>query len=312
MIHDVIIIGGGIAAHSAALYVARASLNPLVISGTGLDQLSLTTLVENYPGFPDGILGPNLIKNCKEQAKKFGAEYLEENVDSFKKKKGYFEVGTGKKKFQARVVIISTGASARRLNIPGEGKYFGRGVSTCAVCDAALFKDKTAVVVGGGDSAIEESLALHKFAKKITIIHRRDKFKASKIMQNRILKLKDKINIIWDSEVIEVLGDKFVTGIKIRNIKTGKESIIKCDGMFLAIGHVPNTKIFNGVVKLDKAGYIVTDKRSRTNVEGVYAAGDVQDYIFKQAITSAGTGCQAAIEAEKYIENLKATGKYKK
>ena len=312
MIHDVIIIGGGIAAHTAALYTARASLNPMVISGTGLDQLSLTTLVENYPGFPDGILGPDLIKNCKEQAKKFGAEYIEENVDSIKKNNGYFEVGTGKKKFQTRTVIISTGASARRLNIPGEDKYFGRGVSTCAICDSALFRNKVAVVVGGGDSAMEESLALYKFATKITIVHRRNKFKASKIMQNRVFKLKDKINIIWDSEIVGVLGDKFVTGVKIKNVKTGKESMIKCDGMFLAIGHVPNTKIFKGVVKLDKAGYVITDKRSRTNVDGIFAAGDVQDYIFKQAITSAGTGCQAAIEAEKYLENLKATGKYKK
>jgi len=217
----------------------------------------------------------------------------------------------GKIKFKSRTVIISTGASARTLKIPGEDKYFGRGVSTCAVCDAALFGGKDAVVVGGGDSAMEETLALYKFANKIIIVYRKDKFRASKIMQERIFKLKDKVNIIWDSIALEVLGDKFVTGVKIKNVKTNKERIIKCDGMFLAIGHIPNTKIFQGLIKLDKVGYIITDKRSRTNVEGVYAAGDVQDFIFKQAITSAGTGCQAAIEAEKYIEHLKATGKYK-
>lgn len=311
MIYDVIIVGGGIAGHTAALYTARGNMKPVIISSIEPDQLSLTTLVENYPGFPNGILGPDLIKNCKEQAQKFGANYIEGLADSFKKKKGYFEIGMGKKKFKSRTVIISTGATARTLKIPGEDKYFGRGVSTCAVCDAALFGGKEAIVVGGGDSAMEETLALYKFANKIIIVYRKDKFRASKIMQERIFKLKDKVNIIWDSIAIEVLGDKFVTGVKIKNVKTNKERIIKCDGMFLAIGHIPNTKIFRGLIKLDKVGYIVTDKRSRTNVEGVYAAGDVQDFIFKQAVTSAGTGCQAAIEAEKYIEHLKATGKYK-
>lgn len=307
---DVIIIGGGISAHTAALYTARASLKPLVISGKDLDQLSLTTVVENYPGFPQGIIGPDLVNNCKEQAKRFGAEYLEENVDLFKKIKEGFEVDAGKNTYKARTVIISTGASARKLGIPGEDKYFGRGVSTCAVCDAALYRDKIAAVIGGGDSAMEESLALYKFAKKIYIIHRRDAFKASKIMQDRILKLKDKIEIIWNTDVVEVKGNKFVESIKIKNLKTGKISEIKTDGMFLAIGHIPNTAIFKGIVGLDEHGYIITDKLGKTNVDGIFAAGDVQDSVFKQAVTSAGTGCMAALNAEKYIENLKANGKY--
>ncbi len=307
---DIIIIGGGISAHTAAVYAARASLRPLVISGAGLDQLSLTTVVENYPGFPEGIMGPDLIQNCKKQAQKFGAEYIEENADSLKKIKGVFEVGVGKKKYQSRTIIISTGASARKLGIPGEDKYFGKGVSTCAVCDAALYRDKVAVVAGGGDSAMEETLALYKFAKKIYIVHRRDSFKASKIMQDRVMKLKDKIEIIWDSAITEVKGNKFVEGVIIKNIKTNKTTELKCDGMFLAIGHVPNTNIFKDIVKLDEQGYVITDKLGKTDVEGIFSAGDVQDHVFKQAVTSAGTGCMAAINAERYIENLKAMGKY--
>ncbi len=307
---DVIIIGGGISAHSAALYTARASLKPLVISGSGLDQLSLTTVVENYPGFPEGIMGPDLIQNCKKQAQKFGAEYLEEDVASFKRISGGFEIGVGKKAFKARTVIISTGASARRLGIPGEDKYFGRGVSTCAVCDAAIYHDKVAVVVGGGDSAMEETLALYKFAKKVYLVHRRDAFKASKIMQDRVMKLKDKVEIILNTEVTEVKGNKFVESVKTKDVQTGKVGEITCDGMFLAIGHIPTTALFKDVVKLDEQGYIITDKLGKTNVEGIYAAGDVQDHVFKQAVTSAGTGCMAALNAEKYIEHLKATGKY--
>ena len=305
MVHNVIIIGGGIAAHTAALYLARANIKPLVISGPELDQLSLTTLVENYPGFPEGVMGPKLIQDCKEQAKKFGAVYEEGLVDSFKKGKGCFELGVGKKKYKAKSVIISTGALARRLEIPGEDNFFGRGVSTCAVCDAALYGGKEAVVVGGGDTAMEESLALSKFAKKVTIIHRRDEFRASKIMQHKVFAKKDQIKVVWNSVVEEVLGDgKFVTGVKIKNLKTNKISEIKANGMFLAIGHIPNTKFLKGKVELDEQGYIVTDKFSRTNVKGVYAAGDCQDPVFKQAVTSAGTGCMAALESEKYVENL--------
>ncbi len=307
---DVLIIGGGIAAHTAAVYTARAKLSPVVISGVDLDQLSLTSVVENYPGFPQGILGPDLVKNCKEQAKKFGATYIEENVTGFSVGKGTYTAKVGDKTYTARTVIICTGASARKLGIPGEDKYFGRGVSTCAVCDAALFRDKDVVVIGGGDSAMEESLALYKFAKKITIVHRRDAFKASKIMQDRVLKLKDKISVVWNSTVSEVTGDTFVTGVTIKNLETNKESKLSCQGMFLAIGHTPNTNLFEGKVGLDEAGYIKTTDRRHTNLPGVFAAGDVQDHIYKQAVTSAGAGCQAALEAERHIENLKAEGNY--
>ncbi len=308
---DVVIIGGGIAAHTAAIYTARASLKPLIISGPELDQLSLTTMVENFPGFPKGILGPDLIKNSKEQAQRFGAKYIEGKVISLKQTKDSFEIKTEEESFTSRTVVISTGASARKLGVPGEDKYFGRGVSTCAVCDAAIFSGKDVVVVGGGDSAMEETLALYKFAKSIKIIHRRDAFKASKIMQDRVLKLNDKVEVIWDTAVTEVLGEgKFVTGVKIKNLKTNEVKVIPCQGMFLAIGHIPNTDFLKGMVKTDKEGYIITDRKSRTSVEGIYAAGDVQDPIFKQAITSAGSGCQAAIEAERFIEKLKATGRY--
>tara|TARA_Y100000310_G_scaffold339280_1_gene431497 strand:- start:5321 stop:6247 length:927 start_codon:yes stop_codon:yes gene_type:complete len=301
-VENVLIIGGGIAANSAAIYCARASLKPLVIHGPELDQLSLTTLVENYPGFPEGIMGPDLVNNTRKQAEKFGAKYIEGKVDSAKKKKGYFEIKAEKKTYKSKALIVSTGATARRLGIPGEDKYFGRGVSTCATCDAAIFSGKDVVVVGGGDAAMEETLALTKFAKSIKLIHRRDSFRASKIMQDRIFKLKNKVEIIWNTTATEVLGDKFVTSIKTKNLKTKETKEIPCQGMFLAIGHIPNTKFLNNLVKTDKAGYIVTDKRSRTSTPGIFACGDVQDPVFKQAITSAGTGCQAAIEAENFVE----------
>lgn len=311
-VRDVIIIGGGIASHTAALYTARATLKPLIIAGIEPDQLSTTSVVENFPGFPEGINGPDLITNCKKQAERFGAEYMDGKADScVKTKDGFFEVGADGKKFLARTVIIGTGASARSLGIPGEKDYWGRGVSTCATCDAALFRNKTVAVIGGGDSAMEESLALYKFASKIYIVHRRDEFKASKIMQDRVLKLKDKIEIIWNTLPTKVLGNgKLVSGITLQDVNTKKERDLQVHGMFLAIGHTPNTNIFAKLVNLDEHGYVITDKRSRTSQEGVYACGDAQDPVFKQAITSAGTGCQAALEAEKYIENLKATGKY--
>ena len=264
-IHGIIIIGGGIAAYTAALYTARADLKPIILCGIEPDQLSLTTLVENWPGFKDGIQGPELIQNTKKQAEKFGAKCIQEAAESFNIKKGYFEIKAGNETFKTRTLIIATGASAKKLSIPGENKYFGRGISTCAVCDAALYRNKNAIVVGGGDSAMEESLALYKFAKKVTIIHRRNEFRASKIMQDRIFKLKNKINIIRDSEVTEVLGNgKLVTGIKVKNLKTEKISEIKTDGVFLAIGHTPNTGIFKKKINLDKHGYIVTDKFSNT------------------------------------------------
>lgn len=307
-IYEVIIVGGGIAAHTAALYNARAEIKPLVLSGKGLDQLSTTTDVENYPGFPEGIQGPELIQACKKQAERFGAEYMGEDAVSLSKKGDHYEIKAGGKTYTSRTVIICSGATARTLGIPGEKKFWGKGVSTCAPCDAPLFRDKTVVVVGGGDSAMEESITLYKFAKKITLVHRRDEFRASKIMQNRVFELKDKISVVWDTVPTEVVGDKFVKGVKTKNLKTGKESEIPSQGFFLAIGHVPNTKwLENSGVEFDKKGYI---PEVVTNLPGVFAGGDVMDFRYMQAVTAAGTGCQAAMEAEKYIEHLKATGKY--
>ncbi len=304
-IHDVIIIGGGIASHTAALYLARGNVKPLVLSGIEPDQLSTTTVVENYPGFPEGVVGPELIESCKKQAQKFGAEYIGVRVDSFKKIKDGFEIGAKEQKFLAKSVIIATGASPRTLGIKGEKEYWAKGVSTCATCDAYFYKNKVVAVIGGGDSAMEETLTLSKFAKKIYLIHRKDAFRASKIMQDRVMKMKDKVDIIWNTGVNAVVGDKFVTGLQIKDLMTNKTSDLKVDGMFLAIGHIPNTQIFQGAITLDEEGYIITDKRCRTNVAGVFAAGDCQDRIYRQAITSAGTGCQAALEAERYIESLK-------
>lgn len=310
-IRDVIIIGGGISAHTAAVYTARASLSPLIISGEKVDQLSLTTSVENFPGFPEGIQGPDLVANAKKQAKHFGAEYVDGRATSIKKVSKGYEVVTSDegKKYVGRTIILCTGADARMTGIPGEWDYFGKGVSTCAVCDAALYRNKTAVVIGGGDSAMEESLALYKFAKKIYLVHRRDEFKASKIMQDRVLALKDKIEVIWDSAPLHVIGEKFVKAVKIKNIKTNKETTLETDGFFLAIGHVPNTDFLKGFVDLDEHGFIKVNGVS-TNQPGIFAAGDVMDPRYKQAITSAGNGCKAALEAEWYIEHLKAEGKY--
>tara|TARA_Y100000034_G_C6891211_1_gene410026 strand:+ start:1108 stop:2025 length:918 start_codon:yes stop_codon:yes gene_type:complete len=304
--HDVIIIGGGIAAHTAAVYNSRANLDVLVISATiPLDQLTMTTLVENYPGFSKGIMGPELIIECKKQAQRFGAKYEVGFVKSINKKKNSFQVSTSKKKYSSKTVIISTGASPRKLKIPGEDKYFGRGISTCATCDAALFKNKTVIIVGGGDTAMEYALILAKFTDDITIIHRRDEFRASKVMQDRVLKLKNKIKVKWNSTALEVVGsNNFVKGVKIKNIKTNKETKLNCDGIFLAIGHIPNTNSFKDIVNLDKKGYVKTDSATKTNVEGLFAAGDCQDTKYWQAVTAAGTGCIAALEAEKYIGNL--------
>ncbi|MDD2807625.1 MAG: thioredoxin-disulfide reductase [Patescibacteria group bacterium] len=308
---DVLIIGGGIAGNTAALYTARASLEPTVFVGLNPDQLSLTAMVENFPGFINGVLGPELVGNAKKQAEKFGATYINENVESFEINDGAFTIITADKTYQSRTVIIATGASARFLGVKGESDYIGKGVSTCATCDAAFYRDREVVVIGGGDSAMEDSSVLYKFAKKITIIHRRNEFKASKIMQDRIFGLKDKIGIVWNSAVEEIIGNgQFVTGIKIKNVETGELSELKTDGVFLAIGHDANTKLFAGKVELDQQNYIITDKRARTSVPGIFAAGDVADPTFRQAITSAGTGCAAAMEAEKYIENLKANKKY--
>ncbi len=301
-----VILGDGIAGLTAAIYAARANLKPLVISGPESGgQLSLTTIVENYPGFPEGIQGPELVELARKQAEKFGARLQVDAAKSFKKiKEGFELILESGKKLQTKALIIATGASARWLNVKGEENYKGRGVSTCAICDAALFKNKEVVVIGGGDSAMEESLTLSKFATKITIVHRRNKFRASKIMQERVFKNK-KIKVVWECVVEEVLGDgKFVRGVKLKNLKTGKISEMKCEGVFLAIGHVPNTAIFKGKLDMGEIGYIKTRNYVYTSIPGVFAAGDVQDPRFKQAVTAAGSGCMAAMEVEKYLESL--------
>lgn len=305
--HDVIIIGGGISAHTAALYTARARLNPLVLSGKDLDQLSTTTGVENFPGFPEGIQGPDLVANARKQAERFGATYQAEIATALKPVEGGYEIATEERTYHARTVIICTGASARRLGIPGEQDYWAKGVATCAPCDAPLFQDKIVVVVGGGDSAMEEALVLTKFAKKVIIVHRRDAFRASKVMQDRVLTT-EKIEVMWDTVPVEVRGDTFVTEVRVKNVKSGEEQDLTADGMFLAIGHIPNTKWLDGSgLQRDEKGYI---PGVITNLPGVFAGGDVMDVKYMQAVTAAGTGCQAALEAERYLEKQKAEGKY--
>ena len=299
-----IIIGSGPAGLTAAIYAARANLRPLVLAG-GMygGQLMLTTEVENFPGFPDGIMGPDLMIKFREQAERFGARI--ENVDAtgvdFSKRP--LVVRAGDAEYEASSVIVATGASARWLDIPGEDRLRGRGISTCATCDGAFFRDKHIVVVGGGDSAMEEALFLTRFGRKVTVIHRRESLRASKIMADRAL-ANDKISFIWNTVVEEAIGDPTLRALKLQNIVDGSRSEFEADALFIAIGHDPNTAIFRGQLDLDRAGYIVSPDGTSTNVEGVFVAGDVHDIRYKQAITAAGSGCKAAMDAEKYLEAL--------
>ena len=310
-VRNVLIIGSGPAALTAALYNARANLAPLVLAGIKWGgQLMLTTDVENYPGFPEGILGPEVMEKFRQQALRFGAEIVAEDATSVVFKKRPFTVVSGYKAFKAKSVIIATGAETRWLDLPSEQKLIGRGVSSCAPCDAFFFKDKKVIVVGGGDSAMEEALTLTKFATEVTIIHRRDEFRASKIMIDRA-RANKKISFILSSEVVEVLGESKVEGVKIKSKADGTKQM-PIDGMFVAIGHLPNTAIFKGQVELDEKGYVrraMNDSRSTidvfkmmTSVEGVFVAGDVHDYHYRQAVTAAGYGCAAALEAERWLE----------
>ena len=304
LMRDVIIIGSGPAAWTAALYLARAEHKPLVLGGAKPGgQLMSTTDVENFPG-TGTITGPALIDAMEKQAKEFGTEVINEDVTSVKKTAKGFEVSYGGKKETALAVIISTGSHYRHLGVPGEEEFSAKGVSYCAVCDAPFFKDKVTFVVGGGDSAMEEALALEKFAKEVYISHRRDEFRASKIMQDRVLKSK-KIKVLWNTELKEISGKVMVEKVKYINNKTNKETEMDVQGVFIAIGAVPNTDFLKGLVGLDEKGYIKTEKRPVTNVPGVFAAGDVQDHLYRQAITSAGSGCRAALEAQWYIEEKK-------
>jgi len=299
---NVVILGSGPAGLTAALYTARANLNPLVLKGVDAGgQLMLTTEVENFPGFPDAVLGPDLMERMEKQAGRFEAELLHQAATRVDLSTEPFSVWSGDQLWLARTLIITTGASARWLGIPGEEKLRGRGVSSCATCDGFFFRGRDLIVVGGGDSAMEEAIFLTRFATKVTVVHRRGELRASKIMQDRAF-ANDKIEFVWNSAPEEVLGEETVTGVALKDVNTGETSTIDAAGVFVAIGHTPNTELFEGQVDLDHGYVVVEEPTTRTSREGVFAAGDVVDHIYRQAITAAGMGCQAAIDAERYLE----------
>ncbi len=302
---NVVIIGSGPAGLTAALYTARANLTPLVIEGIEAGgQLMLTTAVENFPGFTDGIMGPDLMGAMRAQAERFGAELIRANVTSVDLSQHPFVIRTDDTMFEARAVIIATGASAKLLGLPSERRLMGHGVSTCATCDGFFFRGKPIAVIGGGDSAVEEATFLTRFASHVTVIHRRDTLRASKIMQDKAF-ANPKISFQWDTEVLDVQDTAGgVSGLSLRNLKTGEESTLAVDGVFVAIGHTPNTSLFKGQLEMDGAGYLITRDGPRTNIAGVFACGDVQDHVYRQAITAAGSGCMAAIDVERYLEHL--------
>ncbi len=302
-IENVIIIGSGPAGLTAAIYSARANLNPLMIEGEEVGgQLMTTTDVENYPGFAEGVTGPELMDVTKKQAARFGTRFISKNVTKVDFSSRPFKIWVDKDLYLANSVIISTGASAKYLGLPSERKFLGHGVSACATCDGAFFRNMNVAVIGGGDTAMEEANFLTRFAKKVWVIHRRHEFRASKIMADRVL-ANPKIEVIWETALDEVLGEKNATAIRVENLKTGEKKEMPMDGVFIAIGHKPNTDIFKGILAMNETGYLLTEPRSTyTSVPGVFAAGDVQDHVYRQAITAAGTGCMAAIDCERWLE----------
>ena len=302
---DLAIIGSGPAGYTAGIYASRASLKPVLFEGLESGgQLMLTTDVENYPGFDSGIMGPDLMQIFKKQAERFGTEIKTETINSIKKIDGGFSLKSAKNSYEFKSVIISSGASAKWLDIKGEKELQGHGVSACATCDGFFFKEKEVIVVGGGDSAMEEALFLTKFATKVYIVHRRDSFRASKIMQDRVLD-NDKIEVLWNKEVTEIHGSESVESVSLADTKDGSSSEVNIDGVFMAIGHTPNVDFLDGLVELDEKGYVKTGftTETSTSVPGVFAAGDVADSIYRQAVTAAGTGCQAAIDAERWLDH---------
>jgi thioredoxin reductase (NADPH) len=303
MSEKVIIIGSGPAGLTAAIYAARAGLDPLMIEGMEAGgQLMLTTDVENYPGFPDGIMGPEMMGLFRKQAERFGTRILTSNVTKVDFSQRPFKIWVSQDEYEAESVIISTGATARWLDVPGEDKLRGHGVSACATCDGFFFKEREIVVVGGGDSAMEEAIFLTKFASKVTIVHRRDEFRASKIMADRVLN-HDKIDVRWNSTVEEILGEDTVTGVVLRNVETDETEEFPTEGVFMAIGHIPNTSFFGDQLEINDKGYLTTFDNTMTSVPGVFGAGDVVDFTYRQAITAAGMGCEAALDAERWLES---------
>jgi thioredoxin reductase (NADPH) len=301
MVYNVLIVGSGPAGLTAAIYTSRAGLKTLVAAGMLWGgNLMLTTEVENFPGFENGILGPKLMEAMRKQAERFGAELILENATSLDLKSKPFKVTVGNTVHEAKAVIIAAGASAKWLGLESETRLRGRGVSVCATCDAAFFRNRKVVVVGGGDTALEEAFVLSRVASEVKVIHRRDKLRATKFLQEKAFE-NPKISFVWNSTVTEILGKNMVEGVKLRNVASGEESVLECDGVFVAIGHKPNTDIFKDQIELDPAGYIIVKEQTRTNIEGVFAAGDVTDPRYRQAIAAAGSGCKAAIDAEKYL-----------